>query len=261
MRIAELEHLLRDHPLAVTASKHGLCPDHEALGQHYGIPTDLLDLSSSVEIAAFFAVTKWNGDACIPATSGSGVMYRVHWQRVPDAFNFFDCIGHGPGTRPAFQHAWSFRLRRGVDFETCPDVEVIEFEHDEECSRGIMALFAGGARVYPQESLVSVTRKLMALPFVTMHGIRRAIAKDIDDPARVNELADLTARGLNEELGIEIVEGYQLALESEDVQKGRAEAERLDRTLLEGVGFHLVRTLKSPSDPESVEDCGGDDTR
>jgi hypothetical protein len=108
VRIAELERVLREHPLTVTASKHGLRPDHEALGQHYGIPTDLLDLTSSTEVAAFFAVTRWDADACFPATSGTGVIYRVHWQNVPDAFKFFDCIGHGPGTRPASQHAWSF---------------------------------------------------------------------------------------------------------------------------------------------------------
>jgi hypothetical protein len=140
-------------------------------------------------------------------------------------------------------------------------VEAIDFAHDEGCSRAIMAIFDDGARIYPEESLVSVTRKLMALPFVTMHGIRGAIARDIDDPARVEHLAELTARGLNEELGIEIIDGYELALESEDLEKGKTETERLDHELLKGASFNLTREPKSATEPEAAEACEAEDSR
>ena len=180
-------------------------------------------------------------------------MYRVHWQGVPDAFKFFDCIGHGPGTRPARQHAWSFRLRRGVDFESIPIVEAIEFDHDETCSRRIIELFEDGDLIYPTESLVEVTRKLVALPIVTMSGIRTAIARDVADPTRVEELAELTAIGLSEELGKDVVDGYDLALDQEDVEKGRAEAEQFAKDLLRNVGALLLRTPKHGVHAEAME--------
>jgi hypothetical protein len=55
------------------------------------------------------------------------------------------------------------------------------------------------------------------------------------------------------------VEGYRLALETEDLELRKAEAERLDRELLKGVGFQLVRTPKSRIDSQIPEDCGADD--
>jgi hypothetical protein len=146
VRLAELELLMRTHPLTEIAARYGLQVDYEALGQHYGLHTDLLDLTSNVEVAAFFAVAGWSQECnwFIPMTSGNGVFYRVHWLRTRERSRYFDCVGHGPGTRPAGQHAWAFRLKRGAEFEAVPIVEKFEFRHDMGASQEVMNMFANG---------------------------------------------------------------------------------------------------------------------
>src|SRR5258708_5082772 len=110
-RVAELELVLRDHPFTAVVGKRGFHVDQHALAQHYGIPTSLLDLTSNVEVAAFFAIARWDREAASfrPMETGTGVMYRFDWAAFgPGYAKFFEPVGFGPGLRPARQHAWTF---------------------------------------------------------------------------------------------------------------------------------------------------------
>lgn len=209
-RVAELQLVLRDHPFEAVARKRGFYVDYHALAQHYGIPTSLLDLTSNVEVAAFFAVAKWDGESASfqPMESGTGVMYRFDWTALgPGYSEFFEPVGFGPGLRPARQHAWTFRLRPGRDFQQVPHVTAFEFTHSKEASAELFERFDGGAWLYPAEQ---------------------------------------AAHFVNSTLGLDVVDGYELQPEEEDLEIARNQAATLDDALARlRFGFRLVRTQRA----------------
>lgn len=253
-RVAELELVLRDHPFKGVADTYGFSVDYHGLAQHYGIPTSLLDLTSNVEVAAFFAVARWNREAqaWTPMETGVGVMYRFDWSAFgPGYSKFFEPVGFGPGLRPARQHAWTFRLRPGVDFQSVPHVTAIEFAHSKSASDDIFSRFDKGSWLYPPDCLASLVEKLRDLPFVTMHAVRHAAREDGQPPDQIEVAAEHAARFLNATLGIDMLDGYELQPEEADVAIARQQAATLNEAI-RGMrnGFRLVRTLKASPDLE-----------
>ncbi len=245
-RVAELELLLQDHPFSLVAAKHKFSVDYFGLAQHYGIPTSLLDLTSNIEIAAFFAVAQWDHDAQAfsPTENGVGVLYRLDWTAFgPGYLKFFDPVGFGPGLRPARQHAWSLRLRPGLDFEDIPYVTPIEFKHSAKASAEIFAQFNNGSWLYPPDCLVSLVDKLRNLPFVTMHAIRHAAVQDGHPAEYLDKVADDAAQFVNFTLGIDILDGYKLQPEDDAIAIAKRQALILDDLICQmPVGLRLVRT-------------------
>ncbi len=251
-RVAELELLLRDHPFSAVADKRGFHVDYHGLAQHYGIPTSLLDLTSSVEVAAFFATARWDpGSASFqPMDAGTGVMYRFDWTALgPGYSKAFEPVGFGPGLRPARQHAWTFRLRPGVDFQEVPHVSAFEFTHSKVASAELFERFAGGDWIYPADCLVSLVEKLHKLPFVTMNAIRYAAKQDGEALEKIESSAERAAHFLNASLGLEILDGYELQLEEEDIEIARCQAQKLDDAMSRmRFGFRLVRFRSESAD-------------
>lgn len=255
-RVAELELVLRDHPFTTISDKRGFHVDYHALAQHYGIPTCLLDLTSNVEVAAFFAVARWDkkSNSFHPMESGTGVMYRFDWAAFgPGYSKFFEPVGFGPGLRPARQHAWTFRLRPGVDFQQVPHVSAVEFTHSTSASEELFAKFDDGAWLYPPDCLASLVERLRDLPFVTMHAIRHAAKQDGQPPEAIEPSAERAAHFLNAILGLGIVDGYELQLEEGDLKVARSQALTLDDALGKlRFGWRLVGTRRENSDEEPL---------
>lgn len=255
-RVAELELVLRDHPFTAVAAKRGYPVDYHGLAQHYGIPTSVLDLTSSVEVAAFFAVARWDigSSSFRPMESGTGVMYRFDWSAIgPGYSRFFEPVGFGPGLRPARQHAWTFRMGPGADFQQIPYVTAFEFTHSKEASGDLFARFDDGAWLYPPDCLASLVGKLRDLPFVTMHAIRHAARQDGQPSEEVDSGAERAAQFLNSTLGLDIVDGYELQPEEDDLEIARLQAPVLDDALGRlRVGLRLMRTSGESSDEEEA---------
>lgn len=244
-RVAELELLLRAHPFKAVAEEHGFWVDYHSLAQHYGIPTSLLDLTSSIEVAAFFAVARWDREArwWVPMETGVGVMYRLDWSAFgPGYTKYFDPVGFGPGLRPARQHAWTFRLHPGADFQRLPHVEAIEFAHSREASEQLLAQFDDGYRLYPPDCLATLVERLRDLPFVTMNAIRHAAREDGQPPDIIDTAAERAAGFLNATLGIDVLDGYELQPEEADLAIAQQQASALDEAILRmRKGFRLER--------------------
>jgi hypothetical protein len=252
MRVAELELLLREHPFKAVADKRGFHVDYHALAQHYGIPTSLLDLTSNVEVAAFFAIARWDQEAVAfrPMESGTGVMYRFDWTAFgPGYSKFFEPVGFGPGLRPARQHAWTFRLHPGIDFQQVPHVSAFEFEHLKAASDELFEKFDQGAWLYPSDCLASLVEKLRELPFITMRAIRHAARLDGQEPDLIESSAEKVAHLLRSTFGLDIVDGYELQPEEEDLEIAKRQAVALDDALSKlRYGLRLVRIRRENPD-------------
>ena len=171
IQMNELEVLLRQHPL-VRLFEQGFMLLHEyirfkinyaGLSQHYYNKTQLLDLTSEMEVAKFFAVTtydmdndryvKYDGDKL-------GVLY--YYDIKPGAFNYsedrkyhIDTIGKQPFMRSGNQYGFLIDLQKGDDFNNFPEVRYVFFKHNSAITDRIFEESQNGDKYMPQEILRS----------------------------------------------------------------------------------------------------------
>ncbi len=171
IQINEMEALLRQHPLVQLFEKgfyllHEFFRfriDYAGISQHYYNHTPLLDLTSDMEVAKFFAVTwfnmeedkyeKYTGDEL-------GVLY--YYDLAPDAFTyrpgrdyFVETIGKQPFMRSGNQSGFLIRLDDTKDFNKLPEVRYVFFRHDQTITERIYADSLNGDKYMPLEMLRS----------------------------------------------------------------------------------------------------------
>lgn len=97
------------------------------MAQHYGLPTDFIDVISNYAIATFFAVCRWacQTQAYLPVRSASKpeVLYRIFLAVLIDGLfynekkdDILSHVGWQPMHRPEQQRAFGVRLTKGRDF-------------------------------------------------------------------------------------------------------------------------------------------------
>jgi hypothetical protein len=163
--LAEFKEVLETHPAVAHAKTIGLHLGRDALAQHYGIPTDHLDLTADPDVAAFFATNTYDdktGEWQPVPDGGTGIIYRFDLTVFPrvlgeacdlgDYFRVLEMIGLQTLPRPGEQKAWSLHLPLGVDFERLP-MDVFEFRHTRHGSDHFHNLFIRGTALFPPDVL------------------------------------------------------------------------------------------------------------
>lgn len=128
---------------------------HLALAQHYGIATELIDMTTSKWVAAFFAVTDYKGDNIYEVHKDNGKP-GVFYVYVPNPFfspKGDRCmpIGIQPFSRPGEQMGYVIGMEKGEDLEKT--VQTIEFQHDDKVSELIFNLTNRSKRLFPDDIL------------------------------------------------------------------------------------------------------------
>ncbi|ACD93903.1 FRG domain-containing protein [Trichlorobacter lovleyi] len=177
-RLSEFELLLRDHPAvndlrqwSIMGLKHRV--DYEALAQHYHLKTRLLDFTTNVLVAAFFACTETNKSKgyqpIMSCHQPPGVLYSLnaaaeHSLRPNNPFS--GAVGLQPLRRPAEQYAWGYRLPRRASLNSQPFLSIYPFAHSPRDSVAIFDAFEGGKKLFPYDPVldkaqqISLTRHL-----------------------------------------------------------------------------------------------------
>lgn len=152
LKTCELELLIEDYPLT-DIFKSGLQItlndghtihlhlniDTEALAQHYGIKTDLLDLTVDKFVAAFFATTTYRNGKYYPIEPKEpqyGVIYIYSdipfWEK--DMYSkHMRVVGLQPFSRPGEQAGFVLRLGKNDDFRKKVQCK-IKFRQDKDMS-------------------------------------------------------------------------------------------------------------------------------
>lgn len=218
--------------------------DKEGLAQHYGLPTDLLDVSNSFDVASFFATSMWD-----PATrrylpvkfSGTpGVMYRV----TPTFFMLgqseaaFRDVGWQPLHRPEQQRAAAFRMKKGMDFVALPTVQKVLFSHSAKVSTRIWKSFEGGTALFPSDAPAELAERARELQGFTRDQIDLAWARFDAWHGAVTGLEE--RQRLELACGLSVVDAPALTWDGLDVERDENRLREELNEVLSKVRFRMV---------------------
>lgn len=163
----ELRAVLVSHPLVQLFEKgidlwHDIFRfevNYAGLAQHYYNKTSLLDLTSDIDTAKFFAITDYRFDEYTPHTDTSqlGVMYYYELAE-PGAFSYqnkqsLSTIGKQPFMRSGNQHGFLLNMVKGANFNELPQVHKVFFRHDPAISQQIFEESNNGEKYFPSDML------------------------------------------------------------------------------------------------------------
>lgn len=142
-----------------------LCIDRQGLAQHYGLSTDLLDVSSNFDVASFFATCHWDDHSRsyqpVKVAAQPGVLYRLRPALLcgTDDSVEFRYVGWQPLYRPEQQRASALRLKKHHDFAQLRAVEKVRFRHSARVSHRIWRSFDGGRALFPNDAAATLAEE------------------------------------------------------------------------------------------------------
>ena len=143
------------------------------LAQHYGFKTPLIDLTSDLDIASFFATTKYDADfdtySPYSGKSQYGVIYAYQMTEPFSILTYTDglsVIGLQPFYRPGAQKGFLWMPRqenKTKDLNDNPHVKKIFFKHDIGTTNSIFDKMKKGKILLKDEIVVEKSRLILSL--------------------------------------------------------------------------------------------------
>ena len=159
-----------------------------ALAQHYGIKTPLMDITTDLRTALFFACCKYENHKWrplakkdfehIPNGTGTkdlryGILYRspteitdIQWALTNDetGLDLIAPIGYQPFMRCSTQHGYALYVRNeSYDLLHDPLFDKFRIRHDEEFCQWIFDEMKQGGKVYPHDDIPKVAEYMDAI--------------------------------------------------------------------------------------------------
>lgn len=162
LQLADFKSILQENPQVKDLEKDGLIVNYEALAQHYGIATNMMDLTNSPLVAAFFATTRYDAstDTYSPILNyvSMGIIYFSPWGGMFNSFekNCIWPIGLEALRRPGEQRAFAMVMDKKSNF----DMTSFKFWHSREASLKIWKMTRGGTMLFPYDPMVE---KILAM--------------------------------------------------------------------------------------------------
>ncbi len=179
LKLCEFSLLLHKHPSSVffdegltnelnngAKEHHSLYIDDEALGQHYGIKTQYLDLTTDKWVAAFFACCDYKVN---PASERD--VYEKHTEETVGVFYVCQAspdykpdgnlrpIGLQPHSRPVFQAGYVKKLSEKDNFNNV--AIAIPFRFHSGCSSILYWLFNQSGHIQPPEMIELKAKRIV----------------------------------------------------------------------------------------------------
>lgn len=174
MRLVLFRNMLNTYPIVDKFFKrHNFRVDYEGLAQHYGLRTSVLDLTSNIDIALFFA-TCWydkNEDCYKPFTDGKeheGILYifcpllanESSWLYIDDFMKEnITPIGLQPFLRPARQKGYALHIPKGHSTKSW----AYRFKFSNEDSLEYYNLFNKGQELWISDILAQKTKEIACI--------------------------------------------------------------------------------------------------
>ena len=144
--------------------------DAEALAQHYGIKTELTDLTVNLWVAAFFAATEyhWETDSYTAITDTKKYEYGVFYHYFDPSVHMpgdkrepaLRAVGMQPFGRPGNQAGYVLKMKPMENMNRMAGFEKIKFRHVAEINKLIFNYSNCSRNFFPEELF---QKKLLAL--------------------------------------------------------------------------------------------------
>ena len=121
LNIIDFELILKKHPYSIFYEKNNLAVHYRALAQHYELPTELVDFTCDIGVAAYFATHKFNRETkkyeTILDENRVGCLRQITGPVVFEKENPIKILGLQPFIRPGAQYALAYKVDRAEDLE------------------------------------------------------------------------------------------------------------------------------------------------
>ena len=226
----EMFRLILSHPLVqlldmgINLNGHHIrfAMDLYGLTQHYYNKTNLLDLTSDIDVALFFATQSydWETDSYSPLvdeTHEPGILYYYDLNCRTDFVSGLSSIGLQVFPRSGRQKGFLYNCERNFNFNTHPQVHAVRFKHNAEIAREISdKMRKEGRQLFPHDILedhwsqrhpVKMQEKRVSYDAVLINTIRNE-----------EETFDSVRMKLENEYGIEVAD-YKPVLTSDELHQ------------------------------------------
>ena len=238
----------------------GVTVQYQAIAQHYGFKTFLLDITSDFEVALFFACCKFRNGRWYPLTEADienreEKKYGLIFRRAVFPYSMLDYddhsifpIGYQPFIRCSNQTGFTLSLGEGEDLKTMqlPGLQILRFRHNPELSQWIYDKMEGGNKIYSKSDvLATIEDKLDA--FVKSKVIEETALYDV-----LQQIEDYKSHSLEEWKRMIIECGYTIgtnpiALTQEEESKINQQLKGFDIQQFYGVKIHYRMMYNGPT--------------
>lgn len=182
IQLNDFKSILHANPQIKDLEDNDLFVNYEALAQHYGIATNMMDMTNSPLVAAFFATTGYDPivDRYYPIlhTVSKGVIY---FSPTGSLMNFSNRnriwpIGQEALRRPGEQRAFAMTMDEQSDF----NMLAFPFWHDPHSSLKVWDMTHGGQLLFPYDPMAEKVRVMKKYKIYSLDGLNKAYESDKD---------------------------------------------------------------------------------
>ncbi len=128
-----------------------------ALAYCYGLPTPFVGLTSDLNVASFYAVTKWNEEKreFELVKEGEGILYAYELRQPMNQMRSLNTLGLQIFKKTFYQKSFVLQLHENTDFNKLNGVTGFRFNHDVELAQELFEKFKGGELLAPKNDILS----------------------------------------------------------------------------------------------------------
>lgn len=207
----EFELLLNSHPIyqlfrdgiQLTDKLRFIMENPYGIAMSYGFPTQLLSLTSDINIASFFAVTEYDEAAHKykpidnSENNKTGILYVFNLMAPFGLIPGLSTVGLQPFVRPGLQKEFAINLAKDADFKDHRFTVGFVFKHDNNISQRIYDRFNQGEAFRPHNDiLTSKARQILDSKEVSIAALERNLHQNPRDSRQRIE-KELNEGGIN----------------------------------------------------------------
>lgn len=181
-KVEEFKSVLKCHPAVNACSQFNINGikfnvDYEGLAQHYGLNTRYIDFTSNPVVAAFFASTSYDVESdrfmLFNGKNKEGVIYEMNIHAETLKNKPVHAIGLQPLPRPAEQYGFGVLCGKNGLFDKYK-IKKNHFDHDAFSAKQIFEYMDGGLKLFPDDPLALVAKKINASNVISSESIYAA---------------------------------------------------------------------------------------